>query len=75
MASILEARQAQGDTFITRRGMFDYVERISPRKTIHGQKLGVNFSDMLEEAANRVGAKFVTETHPSGKRKNVRVVF
>jgi hypothetical protein len=74
MASILTSRQLQGDKCITRREMFDYVEHISPRDIVAKQKFGVNFSDMLQQAAGKVeGAKFVFDTHPNGKRKNVRV--
>ena len=76
MVAILQTRQVQGDKVVSRRQMFDYLEPISPRQTVNKQKLGVDFSNMLEDAAAKVtGARFVFDTHPSGKRKKVRVEF
>lgn len=76
MANILVARQLQGDAKVTRRQMFDYIEPISPRALVAKQKLGVDFSNMLQDAAALVsGANFVFDTHANGKRKNVRVEF
>ena len=74
MQGIIMARQMVGDKVITRRQMFDYVEAIYPHPTIGKQKVGVEFSNMMEGAAERiVGAHFTFDRHPSGKRKNVRV--
>ena len=75
MAAILEARQFQGAKVVSRREMFDYLEPISPRRLVNKQKLGVDFSNMLEDAAALIGAKFTYETHSTGKRKKVRVEF
>ena len=76
MASILETRRFLGDKTVSRRQMFDYLEPISPRRVVNKQKLGVDFSNMLEDAAALVsGAHFVFDTHPNGKRKKVRVEF
>lgn len=74
MEGIIMARQVLGEKVITRRQMFDYIESIYPHPTIGKQKVGVEFSNMMESAANGiVGAHFVYDKHPSGKRKNVRV--
>ena len=73
MAAILQARQLQGDKVVSRRQMFDYMQPISPARVVNKQKFGAEFSNMLEDAAVKVGARFVFETHASGKRKKVRV--
>ena len=78
MASILEAQQLQGAKQVTRRQMFDMMQPISPRTEVGAkkQKLGVDFSDMLQDAAAMViGAKFAFDVLPSGKRSKVRVEF
>jgi hypothetical protein len=78
MAAILESKQLHGAKVVTRREMFDLMEPISPREEVgtKKQKMGADFSNMLEEAASKVkGVRFTFDILPSGKRKKVRVEF
>jgi hypothetical protein len=78
LAAILDNLKSQGRKSVSRTQLGVMIDVISPRLPVgpKQQKMGITFSDMIQDAASLVpGAQFKFETHASGRRKRVRVEF